>query len=185
MPQDGAAVAQVGADVEQVVAFVADIALPEGHDLHQAFGAHVAHGVLAEGAFHFNQPQHHLRVEVGAGGFVLNHGEQAAAVEFVVDEAGEPCGHFVEPALRVCGAVEHQIGRAGVFYGLAHDAGHVVGKRFFALRAGLRQCGREQQQAAGAEELSACKHGVGRYKQLAKAACTWKFAVQAALVGRN
>ena len=54
MAQDGAAVAQVGAHVKQVVAFVADVALPKGHHLHQPFCAHVADGVLAKAAFHFD-----------------------------------------------------------------------------------------------------------------------------------
>ena len=58
--QDGAAVAQVGADIEQVVVGFADVTLPEWHDLHQAFCADVADGILAERAFHFDQAEYQL-----------------------------------------------------------------------------------------------------------------------------
>jgi len=70
--QDGAAVAQVGAHLEQVVARGADLLDPEGHDLHIAPGAHGGQGVFLEATFHLDQAQDQRGVQPRPGGFVMD-----------------------------------------------------------------------------------------------------------------
>jgi len=70
--QDGAAVAQIGSQVKQVVIVAADQPDPEGHDLHEAPGACGRDGVFLETAFDLDQTENKLRVESGAGGFVMH-----------------------------------------------------------------------------------------------------------------
>ena len=72
MAQDGAAVAQVGPHVEQVVIGGADEFYPEGHDLHVAARASAGHCVFSETGFDLHQAQHQLRVKPGAGRFVVD-----------------------------------------------------------------------------------------------------------------
>jgi hypothetical protein len=57
----------------------ADQAHPEGHYLHEAAGAGGGHGVLLEAAFDLDQAEHHLRVEAGALGLVMDGLEQVEA----------------------------------------------------------------------------------------------------------
>ena len=78
--QDGAAEAQVGAQVKQVVILSTNDFYPEWHDLHEAARGGGRHGVFFEAAFHLDQAQHHLRVEAGACSFVVHGGEKFASL---------------------------------------------------------------------------------------------------------
>ncbi len=67
----GAAEAQVGVNIEQVVARSADFVQPEWHDLHQATGACIRDGKAVKVAFDVNQREHQLGGQLGTGGFVV------------------------------------------------------------------------------------------------------------------
>ena len=118
--QDGAAVAQVGADVEQVVRRFADIVFPKRHDLHQPPRAHAADGVLAERAFDFDQTQNHLGIQLRAAAFVLDVDQQAAAFGGIGNVAGKAGGHRRQPAFAFVWIGEHEARRIDIVDGAAH-----------------------------------------------------------------
>jgi hypothetical protein len=137
--QDDAAIAQVGAQAEQVVLPRADQAGPERHDLHVAARARARHRILAEPALDVDHAQDELRVEPGALGLVLHRGEEIDARLLVGDVPGEPDRHLVQPLVPLVGGREHQpragtIGQRGV-----HGRLHARGKRLVLLVAGVRR----------------------------------------------
>src|ERR1041384_1155749 len=67
VPQNRAAVSEVCPEMEQVVAGPAEERHPEGHHLHVAARPRPGHGVLAKAAFHLDQAQDELRIEVESG----------------------------------------------------------------------------------------------------------------------
>ena len=137
--QDGAAVAQVGADVEKIMRRFADIVFPKRHDLHQAARADAADGVLPERALHFDESEYNLGVQPGAAGFILDVDQQAAAFAFVGHISCQTGRHCRKPAFAFLRGSEHQPRRIDVVNRTAHHRSDVVRQGFFALRAGQRQ----------------------------------------------
>ncbi len=80
MLENGAAVSQVGADVEEVVLGSADFIEPERHDLHQPQGAGVRDRKLVEAALDVDDGQNKFRRQAGAAGFLMRHAENRQAV---------------------------------------------------------------------------------------------------------
>src|SRR5262245_31048528 len=118
--QDGAAVGDVGAQVEEVVLRRADQLDPERHDLHVAARSRGRHRVLAEGALHLDHAEHQLRVETRARRFGLDGAQQLEALLAVGDALLEALVHRFQPAPRVVlGAEVHPRRGAG---------GHLRGK---------------------------------------------------------
>lgn len=153
MAQDGAAVTQVGADVEQVVRRFADVVFPKRHNLHQTARADTADCILAERAFHLNQPQHNLRIQTGPAAFILDIDQQPAPLLLVGDEPCQTCRHRGQPTLALFRIVEHQPRRIDAADGTPHHGSHIVGKRFLTLRAGF--CQRADQQRTGGTQQAA------------------------------
>ena len=148
MAQNGAAIAQIGADIEKIVRRIADIVFPKRHHLHQTARAHSADGILAKRAFHFNQTQNHLGVESGATAFVLNIDQQTAALALIGNKACQSGRHRRQPTfpfLRIC---KHQPRRAGTINRTAHHGSHIIRQRFFTLRPS--PCGRRRQKHGSA-----------------------------------
>src|SRR5262249_42117867 len=61
--EDHAAVAEIGAKVEQVVVLAADQTRPERHDLHEPAGARPRYGVFAEITLDLYQGKDQLRID--------------------------------------------------------------------------------------------------------------------------
>lgn len=153
MAQNGAAVTQVGADVEQVVRRFADVVFPKRHNLHQTARADAADRILAERAFHLNQPQHNLCIQTGPAAFILDIDQQPAPLLLIGDEPCQTCRHGGQPTFALFRIVKHQPRRIDAADGTPHHGSHIVGKRFFTLRAGL--CQRAEQQRAGSTQQAA------------------------------
>ena len=79
MAQDGAAVAQVDAQVEQVVFCGTDFLHPERHHLHVAVCARTGNSVFIETTLHFNQAQHQFGFKAGTGSFVMHRTQEIEA----------------------------------------------------------------------------------------------------------
>jgi len=71
MLQNHASIAKIGAQTEQVVAFAADQAHPERHDLHVTSGTRARNGVLPKTALDLDQGKHELGIEPRAGRFEM------------------------------------------------------------------------------------------------------------------
>ena len=149
MAKNGAAIAQIGADVEKIVRRIADIVFPKRHHLHQTACAHAADGILAKRAFHFNQTQNHLSVESGTTAFVLNINQQAAALALIGNETCQSGRHRRQPTFPFPRIGKHQPRRAGAINRTAHHRSHIIGQRFFTLRP--RPCGRRRQKHGSAD----------------------------------
>ena len=143
MAKNGAAIAQIGADIEKVVRRIADIVFPKRHYLHQAARTHAADGILAKRAFHFNQAQNHLSVESGATAFILNIDQQTAALALIGNKARQSGRHRRQPTFPFPRIGKHQPRRAGAIDRTAHHGSHIIGQCFFTLRP--RPCSRRRQ----------------------------------------
>ena len=149
MAQNGAAIAQIGADIEKIVRRIADIVFPKRHHLHQTARTHAADGILAKRAFHFNQTQNHLSIESGTTAFILNINQQAAALAFIGNKACQSGRHRRQPTLPFPCIGKHQPRRAGAIDRTAHHGSHIIRQRFFTLRP--RPCGRRRQKHGSAD----------------------------------
>ena len=98
--QDHAAVAQVGAQVEEVVLGAADQPRPERHHLHVAARARDRDRVLLEAALVLDHAEHELRIEPGARRLVVDGGEELAAIRAVVDAVRRAAATFRRPTAR-------------------------------------------------------------------------------------
>src|SRR6185312_5910868 len=83
--QDRAAVAEVGAQAEEILAAAADQLRPERHYLHVAARAGDRHGVLAKAALVVNDREHELRIEAGARRLVVDGLQEIAPRHRVAD----------------------------------------------------------------------------------------------------
>lgn len=153
MAQNRAAVTQVGTDVEQVVRRFADVVFPKRHNLHQAARTDSADCILAERAFHLNQPQHNLRIQTGPTAFILDIDQQPAPLLLIGDKPCQTYRHGGQPTFALFRIVKHQPRRIYAADRAPHHGSHIVGKRFFTLRAGL--CQRAEQQRAGSTQQAA------------------------------
>lgn len=158
MSQNGAAVTQVGTNIEQVVRRFADVVFPKRHNLHQAARADPADRILAERAFHLNQPQHNLRIQTGPAAFILDIDQQPAPLFLIGDKSCQTCRHRGQPTLALFRIVEHQPRRIHAADRAPHHGSHIVGKRFFTLRAGFCQRA-DQQRAGGTQQAAALQIG--------------------------
>ena len=149
MAKNGAAIAQIGADIEKVVRRIADIVFPKRHHLHQTACTHAADGILAKRAFHFNQTQNHLSIESGTTAFILNIDQQTAALALIGNKACQSGRHRCQPTLPFPRIGKHQPRRASTINRTAHHGSHIIGQRFFTLRP--RPCGRRRQKHGSAD----------------------------------
>ena len=104
--EDGAAIAQIGAHFEQAVIRPTDQTDPERHHLHIAAGPGGGYRIFAKAAFDLDQAQHQLRIEAGAGGFVMDRAEKIQAVVLFRDVLLEAGRHGGQPFHRLHGGLE-------------------------------------------------------------------------------
>ena len=97
MAEDHATVAEVGAQIEQIMIGGADLATPERHHLHVAARARRGDRVFLEAAFVMDDAQHELRIESGPRRFVIHRAEELAPLALIGEFAGEPPRHLGEP----------------------------------------------------------------------------------------
>ncbi len=133
--QDHGAVAQVGAQVEEVLVGPADLLHPERHHLHVAARVGDGDGVFLEAAFVIDDRQHELRVESGARCFVVDRGQQLAPLAFVRHFVRDARRHLLDPRPHVgaVGVVDRH-GRVGDVLGQSDD--HRMRQLLLDLRAG-------------------------------------------------
>ena len=149
MAKNGAAIAQIGADIEKVVRRIADIVFPKRHHLHQTARTHAADDILAKRTFHFNQAQNHLSIESGTTAFILNINQQAAALALIRNKACQSGRHRRQPTFPFPRIGKHQPRWAGAINRTAHHGSHIIGQRFFTLSP--RPCGRRRQKHGSAD----------------------------------
>ena len=101
MLENGAAVAQVGLDPEQVVVGAADFIQPERHDLHQSQRTGMRDRKLIEAALHIDDRQHQFGGEFSAAGLLMGHAENLQAVPLASAIGVQPRGHVQQPDLGV------------------------------------------------------------------------------------
>src|SRR5437868_10150699 len=97
MAEDYATVAEIRAQVEQIVVHRADLAYPERHHLHVAARACGRDRVFLEAAFVMDDTEHELRLEPRARRLVIDGREELAALALVGDPAREPARHLGDP----------------------------------------------------------------------------------------
>src|SRR3954465_11255709 len=97
--QDGAAVGEVRAQVEQIVIGLADHLHPERHHLHVAAGAGTRTRVLAKAALDLDHAHHELRVEPRARRLVVHRAQELEPRLAVGDPPLEAKVHRTQPAL--------------------------------------------------------------------------------------
>ena len=66
VPENHASIAEIRAQIKQIVAFLADQLDPEGHDLHVAPRACGGDGMLSEVAFDVDYGEDELRIEASS-----------------------------------------------------------------------------------------------------------------------
>src|SRR5436190_5314836 len=101
VPQDDAAIAEVGSQVEEVVVAATDERGPERHHLHVSARARRRDRVFAECAFVLDHAEHELRIESGARRFVMHGGEKFFTRAAVAHFRREPARHLVHPGSQV------------------------------------------------------------------------------------
>ena len=153
MAQDDAAETQVGLHVEQLAwVAIANHARPERHHLHVATGTHAGDGVLAERAFHLDQPEHQRHIEPGALGFVP-HGLQEVAAHLPVGlTAAQTVAHGAEPAQVMqtrLGREELGLWRCLVGNGGTERSAHRIHQRLLQLPSSVGRA-RQRQPRGGA-----------------------------------
>src|SRR5258708_28398868 len=104
--QDDAAVAQVGAQVKQIVGRAAEELRPEGHHLHVAARSGGRHRVFAKRALHFEHTEHQLWIEPGARRLVVNRAQKLDALLSIRHPLRQAPLHVVQPAVRILGGAE-------------------------------------------------------------------------------
>ncbi len=101
MPQDRDAVAQVGAQVKQIMLRCANDLDPEWHDLHIALRRRTRNGVFAKSTFHFNQTEHHFRVKAGTYRFVMQRIQKVAPIFCVGNTPLQAARHLGQPGFNL------------------------------------------------------------------------------------
>ncbi len=154
MAQDGAAVAQVALEVEQLAhVAIADGAHPERHDLHQPACIGRADRIFPESAFHLDQPEHQRRLQPGPLGLVVDRLDQFHADLRLGNPGFEPARHLAQPfqvAEPLAARGERRPDGPAIGNGRRQRAAHGVGQRLLLLRPRMGRGRRNgQQQAAG------------------------------------
>ncbi len=144
MPQNQRAIAQVGAQLEQVVVGVADGFDPERHHLRVAARAHRRHRVLAETAFDLDQAEHQLRVDPRARGFPVQGGQKLQPLGLVWHALGEPARHILQPGCLIRSLPKRRAGDRGVGQSALQGRTHIGRHGFLALVARMRGQGEQQ-----------------------------------------
>jgi hypothetical protein len=146
MAQDDAAVAQVGAQMEQVVVAPPDERDPERHHLHESAGARAGNRVLAEIALDLDQAEHELRIEASPLRLVMDRHQEFLALEAIDHARSEPLRHGgePEPRLRFRGEREERNGMIGD--GLVERGAHARRQRLIDLRSGVDHPRRRQEE---------------------------------------
>src|SRR5256886_1609438 len=144
VPENRAAVRDIGAQVEQVMARLPDLIQPERHHLHVATRPGLRYRVLAKLALDLDQAEHQLRIEPRAGGLVMHRAQQLQALPAVGDARGYALFHLVQPALRILRRAEMQVRRSAIRDLGRQARAHAVGKRLVDLRPGKRGHGQQQ-----------------------------------------
>ncbi len=133
--QDRAAVAQIGAQVEQILVAIADQFQPERHHLHVAARARLRHRVFAEFALHLNDAEHQLRIEPGSGRFVLHGNKKILAGDIVRNMPFQPPRHVGKPRGAFRLRCEGQPLTGAIGHGTVQYRLHARGKRLVLLLA--------------------------------------------------
>src|SRR5947208_3462669 len=106
MAEDHATVAQIRAQVEEIVVRRTDLTNPERHHLHIAARAGGRDRIFLEAAFVMDDAEHELRIESRARGLVIDRREELAALTLVGDPGRKPARHLGDP--------RHNIGSVSV-----------------------------------------------------------------------
>ena len=143
MTQDGATVAQIDAQMKQILFFGADLFYPERHHLHIAARAFPGYGIFFETALYFDQAQYQLRIKAGTGCFVMHSLEKIHAVGRIRQFFLQTARHFIQPEIRFILRGEGKFGRGLIGDTALHHRAHTGGKRCVNLSA--RLCGASEQ----------------------------------------
>ena len=128
------------------MAAVADLPHPERHDLHESERARAGNGVFAKVAFVLDEAEHELRIEPGAGCFVLNCHQEVAACGPVRHFRCETRRHVGQPCQPFAVGREDEM-RGGIVADRAMERIlHVRRERFLDLISGARRQADEHEQ---------------------------------------